>query len=228
VHSIGTILLASKTWKWVLRLGGPGLILVGVIDNSVIPMPGGTDFFVILLSAHHRAWWVYYAVMGTLGALLGGYLTYRLSRKGGKEAFEKEIGKQKSEKVYQRFEKRGFSSVMVGAVLPPPFPMVPILMAAGALQYPRKKFMSALAIGRGVRFFALAFLGRTFGTAIIGWLGRYYKPLLYALIAAGLLAGVGVLVYVKWYRPRKQRQKDHAPQDDSQKRTDSQDRPNAA
>lgn len=227
MHLVSTILLTSKTWRWVLRLGGPGLILVGVIDNSVIPMPGGTDFFVILFSAHHRAWWVYYAVMGTLGALLGGYFTYRLSRKGGKEAFEKEIGKQKSEKVYKRFGKRGFSTVMVSAILPPPFPMVPILMAAGALQYPRKKFMSALAIGRGVRFFALAFLGRTFGTAIIGWLSRYYKPLFYSLIALGVVAGISLLIYFKWYRPKRRQEKEKRHDGDPQ-HPDSQGRINAA
>jgi membrane protein YqaA with SNARE-associated domain len=225
VHLISTILSISNAWKWILRLGGPGLILVGLIDNSVIPMPGGMDFFVILLSANHREWWIYYGAMGTLGAVIGGFLTYRLSRKGGKEAFEKEIGKKKSEKVYQSFEKRGFATVSIGAILPPPFPMVPVLMAAGALQYPRKKFLLALSIGRGVRFFAVAFLGRTFGVAIIGWLGRYYKPLLYSLIAAAVLGALGALIYFKWYRPKKQGQKQQTDTADQPEKTD---RANAA
>lgn len=192
----------SSTWKWLLRFGGPGLIVIGLIDNSVIPIPGGMDLAVILLTAHHREWWWYYAIMATIGAVIGGYVTFRLAEKGGKEGLEKKIGKQRAEKVYKKFEKRGFDSIALGAVIPPPFPMVPVLMAAGVMQYPKKKFLMALSVGRGVRFFAIGFLGKMYGTAIIGWVSRYYKPFLYGLIVLGVLGGIGALVYFKWYRPR--------------------------
>jgi membrane protein DedA with SNARE-associated domain len=162
------------------------------------------DVFVILLSAHRREWWLYYAFMAVLGAVLGGYLTYRLAEKGGEETLEKEIGKDRAQKVYDKFKKRGFATVAVGAVLPPPFPMVPVLMAAGALQYPRKKFLAALTAGRAVRFLVVALLGRIYGTAIISSLQNYYKPVLYALIALTALGGIAVVVYFKWYRPKRQ------------------------
>ena len=187
------------------RLGGPGLILLGIVDNSAIPIPGGMDVFVILLSAHRREWWLYYAFMAVIGAVLGGYSTYRLAEKGGEETLEKEIGKCRAQKVYNKFKKRGFATVAVSAVLPPPFPMVPVLMAAGVLQYPRKKFLAALSAGRAVRFLVVALLGRIYGTAIISSLRTYYKPVLYSLIALAALGGVAVLVYFKWYRPRRQR-----------------------
>lgn len=208
---IASVLLLGAAWRWVLRLGGPGLIVVGLVDNSVIPIPGGMDLFVILLSSHHREWWWYYGLMGTVGAVVGGYLTFRLAEKGGEEALEKKIGKQKAEKVYKKFEKEGFSTVALGSVIPPPFPLVPVLMAAGVMQYPKKKFLAALTLGRGIRFFAIALLGKIYGTAIVGWLSRYYKPFLYALIALGVLGGIGALVYFKWYRPRhKQNRKEQA------------------
>ncbi len=81
------LVLASKkrALRWLVHLGGPGLILLGIIDNSPIPLPGSMDAATILLAAHHRNLWVYYAIMATLGAALGGYLTYRMARKGGKE-----------------------------------------------------------------------------------------------------------------------------------------------
>jgi membrane protein YqaA with SNARE-associated domain len=201
---IGSILLLGSSLRWMLRLGGPGLIVVGLIDNSVIPIPGGMDLFVILLTASHREWWWYYGLMATVGAVLGGYLTFRLSKKGGKAGLEKKIGKKRAEKVYKKFEKGVFSTIAVGSVIPPPFSLVPVLMAAGVMQYPKKKFIAALATGRAVRFFAIALLGRTYGTAIVGWLGRYYKPFLYVLIALGVLGGLGALAYFKWYRPRHQ------------------------
>jgi membrane protein YqaA with SNARE-associated domain len=72
------------------------------------------DVFVILLSAQRREWWLYYAFMAVLGAVLGGYLTYRLAEKGGEETLEKEIGKDRAQKVYDKFKKRGFATVAVG------------------------------------------------------------------------------------------------------------------
>jgi membrane protein DedA with SNARE-associated domain len=77
-------------------------------------------------------------------------------------------------------------------------------MAAGVMQYPAKKFLAALTIGRGIRFFAVALLGKIYGTAIVEWFGRYYKPILYIFIALGVLGGIGALLYFKWYRPKHQ------------------------
>ena len=204
MHGIGSVVLLGSAGKWLLRLGGPGLIVIGLVDNSVIPIPGGMDLFVILLSAHHREWWWYYGLMGTVGAVVGGYLTFRLSKKGGKEGMEKKFGKARAEKVYKKFGKGGFSTIAIGSIIPPPFPLVPVLMAAGIMQYPKKKFLAALTLGRGIRFFAIAALGKLYGTAILGWLGRYYKPFLYVLIALGVLGGLAALWYFKWYRPRHQ------------------------
>jgi membrane protein YqaA with SNARE-associated domain len=204
----GAILVTSDIWKWLLPLGGPGLIVLGLIDSSVIPTPGGMDVFVVLLTAHHREWWPYYGAIATIGSVLGGYITYRLAQKGGKAGLEKKIGKNRSQHVYRKFEKEGFSSVLIGSILPPPFPLVPVLMAAGVMQYSRNKFLAALTLGRAIRFFSLAFLGRLYGTAITGWLGRYYKPFLYLLIAVGIAGGVIALLYFKWYRPRHQLARD--------------------
>jgi membrane protein YqaA with SNARE-associated domain len=150
------LIVVGSVWKWIHRLGGPGLILLGLADNApfMSASAGSVDIFVILLSAHRHQWWPYYAFMATVGEVLGGYLTYRLAAKGGQETFEKKVGKARAEKTYKQFEKHGFMTVCTGAILPPPFPFTPVLMAAGVMQYPRKKFFSALTAGRAVRFFA--------------------------------------------------------------------------
>jgi hypothetical protein len=64
-------LAATSTMVWLRRLGGPGLILLGIADNSVVPLPGSMDVFTIWLSARQRELWPYYAAMATLGALIG-------------------------------------------------------------------------------------------------------------------------------------------------------------
>jgi len=191
--------LASPFWTWLQRLGGPGLIALGLADNSAIPLPGSMDLLVILLCAQNRDWWLYYAFMATVGAVIGGFVTYRLAEKGGEETLEKKVGKRRAEKVYRRFKEHGFATVAIGAMLPPPFPIVPFLIAAGALKYPRKNFLAALSFGRAIRFFAVAYLAHRYGKGIIGWIYRYYHPLLYALIILAVLGGIGGLLYWKWY-----------------------------
>ena len=163
------------------------------------------DVFLILLSAHRHEWWAYYAFMATVGEVLGGYLTYRLAQKGGQQTLEKKVGKPRAEKIYKYFEKRGFITVFTGSILPPPFPFTPVLMAAGIMQYPSKKFLSALTAGRALRFFAVAYLASIYGRQMIGLFSRHYRPMLYVLIALAVTAGIGALIYFKWYRPKAQR-----------------------
>src|SRR6202140_2841897 len=144
MHLLAIVLLVSKksALRWLVRLGGPGLILLGLLDNSPIPLPGSMDVATILLAAHNRNMWIYYAMMATAGSVLGGYLTYRMARKGGKETLEKRFSQKKVKRVYAIFERWGFASVAIPALLPPPFPIVPMLLAAGAMQYPTRKFLT--------------------------------------------------------------------------------------
>jgi membrane protein YqaA with SNARE-associated domain len=191
-------LLAVSTWVRLRRLGGWGLVLLGVADNSVIPLTGSMDVLTIWLAARHREPWPYYALMATIGAVIGGYITYSLARKGGKQAMERRLSKRKAAKVYQRFERWGFGAIAIPAVLPPPFPFVPFLLAAGAMQYSRLKFLGALVLGRGVRYSIAAYLGVLYGTHILRFFARYNKEAVAVLV--GLAVAGGVLTLVQYLR----------------------------
>jgi membrane protein YqaA with SNARE-associated domain len=194
---------ALLIWPWVIRLGGPGLVLLGIADNSVVPLTGSMDVLTIWLSASHRDLWPYYAVMATAGAVLGGYTTYTLGRRGGKQAIERKLHKRRATKLFRRFSHWGFSTVFFSAILPPPFPMVPVLLGAGALQYSKRKFVTALALGRGARYLLVAGFGSLYGDAITAFFSRYYKPAL--LILIGLAALGGILSLLEYYRSRRNR-----------------------
>src|SRR5208337_2356493 len=107
--------------------------------------------------------WLYYAVMATAGSLIGGFVTYRLARKGGKAALERRFSRRKVDKVCAIFERWGFGAIVIPAMLPPPAPMVPFLLAAGAMQYSANKFLVALTLGRIVRYSILAYLVARYG-----------------------------------------------------------------
>jgi membrane protein YqaA with SNARE-associated domain len=188
------LLLAVPMWRQLRHLGGIGLILLGIADNSVIPLTGSMDVLTIWLAARHREPWPYYGLMATLGAVLGGYITYALARKGGQETMERKLSKRRAKQVIKAFERWGFAAVAIPALLPPPVPFLPSLLAAGAMQYSRKKFLAALVLGRGLRYFVESYLGFHYGNHILRFFNRYYKPTLAILIGLAVIGAVLSLI----------------------------------
>src|SRR6202140_1023619 len=175
-------LLAVTMWQQLRRMGGPGLVLLGVADNSVIPLTGSMDVLTIWLAARHHEPWPYYAAMATLGAVIGGYITYALARKGGKEAMERKLSKKRAAQFSKAFARWGFAAVAVPALMPPPFPFLPFLLAAGRMQYSPKKFLTAWVLGRGLRYSVVAWLGFHYGRHILRFFSQYYKSAMAILI----------------------------------------------
>ena len=60
-------------------------------------------------------------------------------------------------------------ALVVAAIAPPPFPFTPFVMAAAALQYPRKRMMAVIGAARMFRFTALGVLALFFGKRILQW-----------------------------------------------------------
>ncbi len=185
--------VARSLRRWIYHLGGLGFIPLGLIDSSVIPLPGSMDVLTIVLAARHPELWVYYAVMATIGSVIGGFVTYRLARKGGKESLSRRFSAKTLKRVYEIFERWGFAAIAIPAVLPPPMPFVPFLLAAGAMQYSVKKFLAAMTLGRIVRYMILAYLAGRYGRKILPLLLNHGHPVLVAVV--GLIVAV-VLAYL--------------------------------
>jgi membrane protein YqaA with SNARE-associated domain len=150
------------------------------------------DVLTIFLSAGKPELWLYYAFMATVGSVIGGYVTYRLARKGGKETLERKFPARKLKRVYALFERWGFGAIAIAAVLPPPAPFVLFLFVAGAMQYSVKKFLVALTLGRIVRYSLLGYLGARYGRHVLTMIARHGHPVLIAVI--GLIA-VAALIF---------------------------------
>ena len=114
---------AQSFRRWIYHLGGLGFIPLGLLDSSIIPLPGSVDVLTIYLSARHKELWLYYALMATIGSVLGGWVTYRLARKGGKAALERRFPRKRLEKVNVMFERLGMGALAIPAFLPPPMPI---------------------------------------------------------------------------------------------------------
>lgn len=179
-----------KLWVWLYHLGGPGLIVLGIVDSSVIPIPGSMDALTIVLAAHHRQLWPYYAVMATFGSVFGAYITFRLARTQGKERLKQTLRRGWKKKAMDFFKKWRFWAIAVPAILPPPIPVVPFVVAAGATDYPTKRFLGAMTLGRIVRYGLLAYFANLYGRKIMSVFSQYGWPILYALIAFAVFSAV--------------------------------------
>ena len=187
--------VAGSVRRWIFHLGGLGFIPLGLLDSSVIPLPGSMDVLTIVLSASNQGFWLYYAFMATVGSVIGGFVTYRLARKGGKETLERKFRARTLEKVYRIFGRWGFGAIAIAALLPPPAPMVPFLFAAGAMQYSVKKFLMALTLGRIVRYSLLAFLGARYGRQVLTVISQHGRPVLIAVIGL-ITAAMAALIFI--------------------------------
>ena len=173
---------AASAFGWFRSLGVFGIILMALVDNSIIPTPGSVDLLTVYFAARSADIWYWYAFVSTVGSVLGGYITYRLAQKGGKAALESKISRSRLKKLYKKFENGGFWSIFIPGLLPPPFPMSPFLVAAGALNYPRNKFLGALACSRAIRYSIIAYLASIYGRHIMKFVNQYYKPIMWASI----------------------------------------------
>jgi len=181
--------------RWLVHLGAVGFLPLGLIDSSIIPLPGSMDVLTIILAARSPELWFYYAVAATVGSVLGAFVTYRLARKGGEKSLEQRLSAKSMKRVVKLFERWGFAAIAIPALLPPPMPLVPFVLAAGAMQYSVKKFLAAMALGRIVRYSILAYLAARYGRKMLPFLLQHGHPAIAAVLGLAVTAGLAYLVY---------------------------------
>jgi membrane protein YqaA with SNARE-associated domain len=183
---------------WLMGFGTLGLFAVSLIDSSIIPLPvpGSTDLLLILLVAH-RGSPVFAAVAAILGSILGGYLTWATGAKGGEAALHRYLPRRFGRRLSAWVEKRGVGAVTLSALLPPPFPLMPLLLAAGALGVSRKRFLVSFGLARTFRYALVAWLADTYGRVVVRVFRQYLAGwsttimwIYLGLVVAGILYGL--------------------------------------
>jgi len=154
--------------RMLLSFGLLGVFLVSIVDSSFVPLPvpGVTDIMVIILAAQHQNV-ILLVLLTTIGSALGGYFSHLVGQRGGMAFLEKRIPPRTFKRVCQWMESHAILSVALPAILPPPMPLSPFVLAAGALRMSRKKFMIAFTISRCLRHTIAASLGIHYGRPII-------------------------------------------------------------
>jgi membrane protein YqaA with SNARE-associated domain len=178
------------------NMGGPGLLVLGILDSSFIFAPLGNDLLVVAMTArsHSTLKMLYYAGMSTIGSMLGCLLVDIIMRKAGEKGLEKHLSPKRLEYVRKKVEKRAGWALAVASIAPPPFPFTPFVMATAALQYSRAKMLAIVGAARMVRFTVLGLLALRFGRSILKWAeGDVVQGILIGLV---VLFAVGSVISV--------------------------------
>lgn len=183
---------------WLTHLGALGLFSVAVLDSSVVPLPipGSTDLLLLWLVAHHGNPFLL-ASCAVAGSMLGGYSSWEIGRKGGKAALKHYVPARLLRRVVAWVERHPAPSVFLPAVLPPPIPLSPFVLASGALGVSRGRFLAVYGAARALRYSLVAWLGVEYGPRVVrmwsGTLQKWSAPLLW-LSGALLVVGVGLSI----------------------------------
>lgn len=148
--------------------GLAGLVFISIVDSSFVPLPipGVTDILCILYAANHAN--VFLLVfLATLGSALGGLISHMVAHAGGMAFLEKHVSGRYLKPIRRWVENHAILSVALPAILPPPVPLSPFVLVAGAVKMNRRKFMIAFTVSRFLRHCIAVWLGVRYGRAVL-------------------------------------------------------------
>lgn len=177
---------------YLRHLGAFGLFSLAILDSLPFPTFGGPDILIAILAARHHGSWYEYAAAATAGSLIGALITFRLARRAGLEYLNKHFGSGRVPRVLRLFERWGTGALAISTAVPFPTPTSFLFAAAGASEYPVKKFLIVVALCRTVRYSLIAILAEHYGRHFVRAVrnpGQYWGwLLLLAAITAGIVA----------------------------------------
>jgi membrane protein YqaA with SNARE-associated domain len=162
--------------RWLIGLGYVGLFFVAIVDASVVPLPlpGSTDLLLLVLVAHNPAHWWWLAIVAIAGAMVGTYVSYQLAAKGGEELLKRYVPAKYTDRIKHWVQSNPVLGIGLPALLPPPIPLTPFVIAAGALRMPKKKFLTVFAIFRSIRYLLEAWLAQHYGRHLVRLWQKYF------------------------------------------------------
>jgi membrane protein YqaA with SNARE-associated domain len=203
--------------RWLMSLGGLGLFGLAMIDSSVIPipLPGSTDLLLIWLTSERSAtalMAVWLAFCAFSGSMIGGYLAWSVGHKGGEAALARYIPKRFLNRITGWMNSNGSWTLGIVTILPPPVPLMPFVVAAGALGVSRGRFLTFYSVARVLRYGFLAWFGVTYGRRVVRtWLsslGGWTTTIVWVYVGMTVL-GILYGLY-KWRKAQKPAKASHS------------------
>jgi membrane protein YqaA with SNARE-associated domain len=167
---------AISVWlrNTLLPYGGIGLMVLAMCDSSFLSLPEVNDLLLMTFSIKEPEGMVKFAALTTLGSVIGCALLYAVGRKGGEAFLQKTFAHERVARIQRWYQRHGVLAVIVPSLLPPPTPFKVFVLSAGTFGISWPKFLTAVVIGRSIRYFSEGILAVTYGPAAIEFVQKNY------------------------------------------------------
>lgn len=188
------LLEGLKEWAFQLvnSYGQIGLFTVAFVESSFFPIPPDVLVIALVFPPTNASPFVTASVC-TVGSVAGAVAGWLIGRWGGRPILDRLFNPQKVQQVESLYERYGVAAVFIAAFTPIPYKVFTI--ASGVFRLSILGFIGASVIGRGARFFMVAYLTDWFGDWVIQRLDK-------AMILSLALVGLAAAAYWLWLKRR--------------------------
>src|SRR6266699_3697620 len=153
-----------------IYVAGPVMILVGALDSSLLSLPERNDYLVIARCFSHPRAVIFFPLFASAGSVLGCLLLYTILKRGGVAVLHRRFKLEHVQRVERAYARFGILALAVPALLPPPMPFKIFVATAGALQFPRRRFLLTILIARSLRYYTEGTLAVFYGERVVRFL----------------------------------------------------------
>jgi membrane protein YqaA with SNARE-associated domain len=192
-------LLAIARWlednviSMPLYLAAPAMIIIGALDSSLLSLPEINDYLVVGRCYKYPSAAFYFPLFAAIGSVIGCNILYSIVRRGGQAVLRRRVPLASIKRVERAYERFGFLAIGIPAILPPPLPFKIFVATAGALEYPRWKFLLTVMIARSFRYYVEGILAVFYGRRVLLFMKDNG---LVILSIVGALVLLGVIIYL--------------------------------
>src|SRR5437588_2085081 len=195
--------LARRLGRFIVHVpvyvAGPAMILIGALDSSLLSLPEINDYLVIARCYAHPRAVVFFPLFASIGSVLGCLLLYTILKRGGLAVLHRRFKLEHVQRVERVYASFGILALAVPALLPPPMPFKIFVATAGALQFPRRRFLLTILIARSVRYYTEGILAVYYGERVLRFLRD--NGLMIVTVAGGLCL-IALAIYLLSKRGR--------------------------
>jgi membrane protein YqaA with SNARE-associated domain len=148
-------------------VAGPAMILIGALDSSLLSLPEVNDYLVVARCYTHPRAVFFFPMFAAVGSVLGCFLLYTILSRGGRAVLHRRFSAEHIQRVERAYARFGILALAVPALLPPPMPFKIFVATAGALQFPRRRFLLTILLARSLRYYAEGTLAVFYGERVL-------------------------------------------------------------
>jgi membrane protein YqaA with SNARE-associated domain len=166
--------LTFRLGKFIVHVpfyvAGPAMILIGALDSSLLSLPEINDYLVVARCYTHPHTAFFFPLFASTGSVLGCLLLYTILQRGGLAVLHRRFKLEHVQRVERAYARFGIFALAIPALLPPPMPFKIFVATAGALQFPRRKFLLTILIARSLRYYTEGILAIYYGERVLRFL----------------------------------------------------------